>query len=631
MMEFLSLWSLAGLALVPAVFLWGLLAPRGRPVRVGSLMLWRRVLPQGAAGKPSARVRLRDPLIWFDAAAVLLVVLACSRPALKTSEPVEPVATLVIDRAAHMWAATKTDYGRRYQDAQALVTGVLRAADMPPIRVIYVPGPDGAVTTEDATSASFFVRAAGLSQPMLVAMDAWPVALAEAARRSDAPVILATGIAPSQAAPANLFVLAPGGTSQNVGLRRVAARVESGRWWLLVEAKADASVPGPCRLVVSGDGKTLAQQADFLAPGATVSETFAMTDPPPKELAVELFASQPGGLRPPNDDFPYDNAAYLTLAPATRIRIALIGSPDPALLRALAAREDTEVMEVSQDAKVQAGQVEDSTGRADLLIACGEAIPADWTGPAVVILPPQAVGLVRPVGGEAADLHPSPLAGEGPGVRGPRDITPHPAFGHPLPQGEREKIMPEWRIAPGHPLAQALYLEPPRLAAVRRYAFDAQADLLLGTPDVPLAVTWRESGSRRLAILFGLGEPATDWSRRAGFPVFWSHAVEWLVPEQSRAAGYATYRPFEPLPGSTRRAPATPGFSADDKGAAIGTSFIGSEEGFRSGPGRDDSPAAVAAVRRSAEARRRAALSELWPYLAAAALAVLLARARVAR
>jgi hypothetical protein len=603
-MEFLSLWSLAGLALVPAVFLWGLLAPRGRPVRVGSLMLWRRVLPQGAAGKPSARVRLRDPLIWLDAAAVFLVVLACSRPALKTSEPVEPVATLVIDRSAHMLAGSKPDH-QRYQETQALVAGVLRDADMPPIRVIYVPGPDGAVTTEDATSASFFVRAAGLSQPMLVAMDAWLVALAEAVRRSDAPVIVVTDVAPLATVPANIFVLAPGAASRNAGLTRVAARVESGRWWLLVEAKADASVPGPCRLVVSGDGKTLAQQADFLAPGATVSETFAMTDPPPKELAVELFASQPGGLRPPNDDFPYDDAAYLTLEPAARIRIALIGSPDPALRRALAAREDTEVMEVSQDAKVQAGQVEDSTGRADLLIACGEAIPADWTGPAVVILPPQAVGLVRPAGGAGGNL-----------------------------------AAPEWRIAPGHPLAQALYLEPPRVAPVRRYAFDVQADLLLGTPDVPLMVTWRESGSRRLAILFGLGELATDWSRRAGFPVFWSHAVEWLVPEQSRAAGYATCRPFEPLPGSTRpsrasgsndRAPATPGFSADDKGAAIGTSFIGSDEGFRSGPGRDDSQAAIEAIRKSAEARRRAALSELWPYLAAAALAVLIARARVAR
>jgi hypothetical protein len=186
-------------------------------------------------------------------------------------------------------------------------------------------------------------------------------------------------------------------------------------------------------------------------------------------------------------------------------------------------------------------------------------------------------------------------------------------------------------VAPGHPLAHALYLEPPRLAAVSRYAFDAQAELLLGTPDVPLMVTWRESGSRRLAILFGLGEPSTDWTRRAGFPVFWSRALEWLVPKESRAAGYATYRPVELLPGSSRRAPGKLGFFEDDRGATFGTSFIGTDEGFRSGPGRDDSPAAIEAIRQSIEAKRRAALSELWPYLAAAALVVLLARARVAR
>ena len=191
--------------------------------------------------------------------------------------------------------------------------------------------------------------------------------------------------------------------------------------------------------------------------------------------------------------------------------------------------------------------------------------------------------------------------------------------------------MPEWRVAPGHPLAQALYLEPPRLAPVRRYAFDAQAELLLGTPDVPLMVTWRESGSRRLAILFNFDEQSTDWPRRAGFPVFWSRAIEWLVPKESRAAGYVTYRPLEPLPGSGCCAPDKVGFFTDDRGAKFGASFIGTDEGFRSGPGRDDSQAAIEAIRKSVEAKRRAALSELWPYLAAAVLVVLLARVRVAR
>ena len=101
-MDFLSPWSLAGWVLVPAIFLWGLLAPRGRPVTVGSLMLWRRALGAGPAGKPSAKVRLRDPLLWLDAAAAFLLVAACAQPALRTTAPAQPVATLVMDRTASM-------------------------------------------------------------------------------------------------------------------------------------------------------------------------------------------------------------------------------------------------------------------------------------------------------------------------------------------------------------------------------------------------------------------------------------------------------------------------------------------------------------------------------------------------
>ena len=613
-MELLSPWSLAGLALVPAVFLWGLLAPRGRPVRVGSLMLWRRVLPEGAAGKPSARIRLRDPLIWLDAAAVLLVVLACSRPALKTAAPAEPVATLVIDRSAHMCAQGKHGWNVR-DDARDQAAPILDAlGGDAPIRIVYVPGNGGAVESDTMSAFEFkVIVGADLWKPALVSSDLWPVVAAESAAHEDLPVVAVTDLAPATKMPPNVYVVATGRNSRNAGLTRVAARIEAGRWWLLVEAKADASAPGPCQLVVSGDGKVLARQADFLAPAATVSQTFAMTDPPPKQLQAELFAPGQGGLRPLGDSFPDDDAAYLTLEPAARVSIALVETPDPALRRALAACGDAEVMEVSPDAKIRPGQ-------ADLLIACGEAIPADWTGPAVVILPPQAVGLVRPVSDRLAVPPPDRLAVP---VSDRLAVAAH--------GDDHAVVAPEWRVAPSHPLAPALYLEPPRLSPVRRYAYDAQAELLLGTPDVPLMVTWRESGSRRLAILFGFDEASTDWPRRAGFPVFWSRAIEWLVPKESRAAGYATCRPLEPLPGSSRRAPARPGFSADEKGAPVGVSFIGTDEGFRSGPARDDSPAAIEAIRKSIEAHRRAALSELWPYLAAAALVVLLARARVAR
>ena len=47
--------------------------------------------------------------------------------------------------------------------------------------------------------------------------------------------------------------------------------------------------------------------------------------------------------------------------------------------------------------------------------------------------------------------------------------------------------------------------------------------------------------------------------------------------------------------------------------------------------GRDDSAGAIEAIRKSMEAKRRAGLAPVWPYLALAALAALLARSWVAR
>jgi hypothetical protein len=63
----------------------------------------------------------------------------------------------------------------------------------------------------------------------------------------------------------------------------------------------------------------------------------------------------------------------------------------------------------------------------------------------------------------------------------------------------------------------------------------------------------------------------------------------------------------------------------------FGVSFIGTDEGFQAGAGRDDSAAAIEAIRRAAESARREVFYEIWPFLAAAALLALLVRVLVAR
>jgi hypothetical protein len=188
----------------------------------------------------------------------------------------------------------------------------------------------------------------------------------------------------------------------------------------------------------------------------------------------------------------------------------------------------------------------------------------------------------------------------------------------------------EWKVAPENPLAGALYLEPPRMGGVPRYTLAASGQLLLGTSAAPLMATWETGKVRHLAVLFVFDEQTTDWPRRAGFPVFWSRAVDWLVPKDARPARLTTYLPFQVMPGRNLPAPAKIGFH-EDKTGVFAVSFIGTPEAFRSGPGRDDSAGAIQALRQSIEARRRATLAPLWPYLAAAALAALVARAWVAK
>jgi hypothetical protein len=165
---------------------------------------------------------------------------------------------------------------------------------------------------------------------------------------------------------------------------------------------------------------------------------------------------------------------------------------------------------------------------------------------------------------------------------------------------------------------------------MRRYELGSRARLLCGTLDVPLIATWEEGGARRLAVLFPFDKDVTDWPAVAGFPVFWSRALVWLAPGARQKAVHRTYRPFDVVGGAAGVAAGEPGFY-DVGGRRFGVSFVGSDEGWQAGPGRDDAAGAAEVLRAAAQRAERQGLREAWPVLAALAIAALVARAWVAR
>lgn len=575
-MTFLAPWWLLGLVLVPALLLWGLLAPRGRPVTVGSLLLWRRALSGGATGRPTARLRLRDPLLWLDAACIALVILACARPAFDTARPLEPVATVVLDRTASMQMPSSGPAGVRWKDAHRMLAAVLEEAGSGPVWLVQVPGPVDAAAAETRPAPEVVAWLGSEGAPQLAEGDVYRAALDEAVRPPGLPVLVATDIAPSESLPDDVHVLAPGGSCRNAGLERVAARIENDRWWLLVAARAAAEAPSPTGLTVSAADGALAEVGDFVSPGEKAEVVVPVDDPPPERVHVALTGR--------DDDFPPDDDGFLILRATGTPRVALVGDVPAVLQRAVRAFGGVAAVTASPDEPMPRDET-------DVVVASKASLPPGWDGPAAVVAPSEAVGPVRP--------------GEG-------------------------TVAAEWTVSADHPLAEALYLPPPRLTEVPRYTLEPAAQVLVGTREAPLIVTWETEGARRLAVCFGLDDETTDWPRRASFPVFWARAVDWLVPAAKRPPTYATYAPRDPFPGTGRTAPGRPGFHSVG-GRTVGVSFIGTDEGFQAGPGRDDSAAALAAIRRSVAARREATLAAAWPYAGGLALLALIARAWVAR
>jgi len=570
-MHLLAPWALVALVLVPALLVWGLWGPRGRRVLVGSLGPWHRALGRGE-GRPSVRARLSDPRLWLDAFLIALLVMGCARPALEGFAPGEAVATVVVDRTASL--ATRSGPTSRAGAAAAMARPVLAAVGSSPVEVTLVPGDRGTVTTEvvraDATGLG---RSEGCGSAP-AGGEAWGVAVAAACRHPGRPVVVVTDVAPQGSMPANVFVAAPGGTSTNAGLERVATRVEEGAWWLLVRARASAGARGRYGLRIDGGHGEATEVEGFVGPGETAGRVLRMVGPAPATLRV--------GLVGPEDGFPHDDEAYLVLAEDARLRVAVVGAADENVRRAIAAREGTVVLEAAEEAG--AARVE-----ADVVVACEAALPPEWRGPAAMVCPP----------GEAG-----PFARTG------------------------ETAPAEWRVEGDHPLAEAFYPGPPRVSDVPVYRLEG-ATRVLGTAEVPLVATWEVEGGRRLAVFFAFDGETTDWSRRAGFPVFWRRAVDWLAGRSSGVLRHETWAPLAPLEGGGL-APATMGFS-ERNGRRVGVSFIGSEEGFEAGAGRDDSEAAIEALRSAATAQARASQAELWPWVTAAALGVVAFRAWVAR
>lgn len=484
-------WALLAVA-VPLVLLFH--ARRRRDLTVASLLVWRRLPATTGAAPQPRRFPWRDPRLWAQLLAVVAAVAALARPTLGAAA--EPVHWIVVvdasssmnasdvppSRFAAAVAAIEARWGSpqgrdRVSVVRAGPTASIVASRWPTggelaTAVAALPPADGA---PDWLGAARRVAALAGDGPFRVVAftDAYGAAAARAALDA---------VARPEGGDGSADVLVLGDALVNVGVGDVRAAPRGARpdqWTVTgrvatVGFAADETV----RVVVGyrpfGGGAFL--------PWGGADVTLERDGSGAFEVPLDLPGTGELEVRgPAGDRLPGDDRAVLALRPEP-VRIALVGPPDPALVRALAAIGGVEVF------------------AADTLPDAADAPFFDLT----IVTDPAAAGVPT-----TSTLWLGAVP-EGAAEGGPL-VAPLPvleAGAHAL-------------VADVDPGAIALRrAQPLRL-------LDGAAPLLTAGEAV-LGWARTTTAGRQVVLGFGLGDG--DWAAQLSFPAFLAAVVDWAAP-----------------------------------------------------------------------------------------------------
>lgn len=402
-MTFLLPIGLLALLTLPLILLLHLLRERRRRVAVPSLMHWLNV-PRRHEGERIRRLPLTLLLLLHLLAAALLG-LALGRPQILggLAGSAGQVA-VVIDTSTSMAARQGTS--TRFALAQERARAALRALGSQDRATLIAAGPSARIVASGgAADLAGLLAAVDQLRPGGTGTDIdGALTLAEAALDPDrrrAIVVITDGSLPEQsAAPprtlsAELDWQQVGDEAANRAIVAFAARPWGGNLQVYARAANYAPVPAETAIRLYGDDRLLGTRAVALAAGGETELTWTL----PKgynRLRAELDSG---------DALPEDDDAFLSVGQARPISALLVSEQPDTLRRALAAVPGVSVSAVDP-AGYQPG------GAADLTIFDG-FLPPEWpSGATLAVNPPPGSRLIE-VGQQAQRLDAGELAQTG--------------------------------------------------------------------------------------------------------------------------------------------------------------------------------------------------------------------------
>ena len=540
-----TLFALLGL---PVVAVLQMFLPRARRVTVSSLQFWTAESTDAAVEQVRRFRRLDLPALLL-LVFLALTILALLGPQLSRTAATGPAGVLVVDTSASLAmtdGGSQTRFGRQRaaleQFLDRLPADLPLAVQFTPARAepSYLEGSAGELRArlrEALPSAGGALAADDLRRELLLLHH-----------RTAAPVVVFADLTPyDQPAdqPAFVYVSATGGAAANFALTDARVALRDGRPYALVKYFVAPQGPRRATLLIRGAGLALSHPL-LLTPG-DAAVTVELPSMLPERIDLSFTVQ---------DDFAADNALALGRVATGRYRVGYVGRSDAALLRLLAVA-GAEVYELGDAAGPLREQL-------DLTIFVDVLPPAGFTGPAVLVNPPETAGPLRQTGRTG-----------GPG---------------------------DWTVGDAdHPLAAHLKGQPLAINSwsVSETPANGRVPWRAANGD-PLVVAYESSAGPRVAILFSIARRNTAWAYQPSFVIFWADCLQYLAGRVSSETHWEPEQPAQLL-------------LADIEGRKV------------SGPAVDQTAAAQQALLGHARQVRPVEL-ELWPLLAGLALVTLVAR-----
>jgi len=511
-MNFLTPLALTFAALSIPILILYMLKLRRRDVLVSSTLLWQRLLRDREANVPWQRLR-RNLLLLLQLLILALLTLALARPFVPAPAIVSGSVVVLLDASASMQArdVEPSRFDAGLGAAQDIIAG-LGSGD---VATVVAVGSQPRVLASATNDRALLRRALGNAAPTNGCAD-WEAAFALAAGLTGAQdarvVIISDGALPETlpSLPAEVRFVGVGGGGDNLAITALATREGSAGPQAFLRLVNYSSADAEPLVEFSADGILFDARRLPVSAHGSADLTLKTADLPYDLSVLQAHLST-------KDALPLDDTAWAAHAPPVSGRVLLVSDGNLFLERALGALPGVELVRLAPDQPLL------PPSRGEYALYVYDSVVTDT-------LPSGNLWLIGP-------SSPPPPRGRQGGGEAPQ-----------LEVGGFFTATTITRVATDDPLLRYVDLSNVHVLQARAVEPPPGARVLIEAEGGPLLFVVERPEGRLAVLTFDLHD--SDLPLQIAFPILTANLTDWLLSPPARGGAWfpAIVRPGDPVP-----------------------------------------------------------------------------------